>query len=484
MQQRIWLPVVVAALALAGCSSSKHTSAPASSAPAAGASSAAPSSAPAPVSAAPSSTAPAASSTPPAPASSAAAPSSTASGNLTVWVDAARLPDAKAYQAAHPNVKVNIVTFDGDGNGATSLQTKIQLWNKAGSGWPDVIFSEQVNDPVWMAQAPFNFAADMGAALGKSVTSQWPAASLAQCTVNGTLVCIQDNLAPDVLWVNKKLMTQFGYTVPKTWQDWQAIGNKVATDHPGYIIGASGESYGAWQYFWANQCPLESNVSGQKVTINVTDVHCTEMASLLDPLIKNGTVPPLSVFTPDFAKKYGGAADKVLMMVGPAWYTSVFHDTLKTPSGEMTDAPPLQWGTDSPVTTGQIGGGPWIISKHSSNPSAAADFVLWSATVFNPPPSSPDARGGLPGYGPLQAPWLTGLTSNTYWAADPGPAIKAAASQIWAGWNLVTYPDQPVWSNTVVTGLVAGKSLSSLLPAFGKGLSQAAKAAGYTVATS
>ena len=62
----------------------------------------------------------------------------------------------------------------------------------------------------------------------------------------------------------------------------------------------------------------------------------------------------------------------------------------------------------------------------------------------------------------MQGPWLTGLTSNTYWATDPGPAIKAAASQIWDGWDLVTYPDQPVWSNTVVTGLVAGKSLSSL----------------------
>jgi ABC-type glycerol-3-phosphate transport system substrate-binding protein len=475
-QRRVWLPVVVAALALAGCSSTKHNSTTASSSAAGQPSSTASGSAPA---SAATSSAPA-----PAPASSAPAAVSTASGNLTVWVDAARLPDAKAYQAAHPNVKTTIVTFDGDGNGATSLQTKIQLWNKAGSGWPDVIFSEQVNDPVWMAQDPFNFAADMGAALGKDVTSKWPAPSLAQCTVNGTLVCIQDNLAPDVLWVNQKLMTQFGYTVPKTWQEWQALGNKVATEHPGYIIGSSGESYGAWQYFWANKCPLESNVSGQKVTINAADVHCTEMASLLDPLIKNGTVPPLSIFSPDFAKKYGGTADKVLMMVGAAWYTGVFKDTVKTPAGELTAAPPLQWGTDTPVTTGQIGGGPWIISKHTSNPSAAADFVLWSATVFNPPPTSPDARGGLPGYGPLQDPWAKGVTSDTYWAADPGPTIKAAAGQIWDGWDLVTYPDQPVWSNTVITGLVAGKSLSSLMPAFGKALGQAAQAAGYTVATS
>ena len=81
------------------------------------------------------------------------------SNDLTVWVDAVRLPAAQAYVKAHPNVHVNVVTFDGDGNGATTLQTKIQLWNRTGNGWPDVVFSEQVNDPVWMAQKPFEFAA-------------------------------------------------------------------------------------------------------------------------------------------------------------------------------------------------------------------------------------------------------------------------------------------------------------------------------------
>ena len=52
------------------------------------------------------------------------------SGSITVWVDAVRLPAAKAYVKAHPKVKVKIVTFDGDGNGATTLQAKIQLWNR------------------------------------------------------------------------------------------------------------------------------------------------------------------------------------------------------------------------------------------------------------------------------------------------------------------------------------------------------------------
>src|ERR687887_475550 len=105
------------------------------------------------------------------------------SGDLTVWVDSVRLPVAHAYAAAHPNVHVKIVTYDGDGNGASTLQTKIQLWNRTGSGWPDVVFSEQVNDPVWMAQDPFNFAQPVDGLIPKDALAKWPAPSTAQCTI-------------------------------------------------------------------------------------------------------------------------------------------------------------------------------------------------------------------------------------------------------------------------------------------------------------
>jgi ABC-type glycerol-3-phosphate transport system substrate-binding protein len=421
------------------------------------------------------------SSSPTATGASSAAATGKVGGSITVWVDSVRLPAAQAYVKAHPNVHVKIVTFDGDGNGATTMQTKIQLWNRTGSGWPDVIFSEQVNDPVWMAEKPFDFAAPVKGLIPDSVLSQWPAPSTAQCTVNGTQICVQDNLAQVVLWVNKKLMDQFGYTVPTTWQQWAALGQKVATEHPGYIVGNVGDSFSHWIYLWSNQCPLQQ-LQGDQLTINATDTHCTEMASLLDPLIKGGALPPLSVFTPDFAKKYGGANDKVLLMPGPSWYaTSLFKDTLHIPAGQITAAMPLQWGSETPITTGQVGGGPWIISKHSANIATAADFVSWVTTVYNPDPTGPNARPGYPAYPPVAAKWLTGIAANPYFASDPTPALKAAASLIWKGWSIVTYPDQPVWSNTVVTGLVAGKTLSSLLPAFGSALAQAAQAASYQV---
>src|SRR3954469_21279232 len=133
-----------------------------------------------------------------------------ASGSITVWVDAAREPVTDAYIKSHPNVKVTKVVFDGDGNGATDLQAIIHLWNRPGSGWPDVVFTEQANDPVWMGQKPFDFAADLNKVFPKELIKGWPAPSLAQCTVNGRLVCLQDNLAQEVLYYNKKLMDRFG----------------------------------------------------------------------------------------------------------------------------------------------------------------------------------------------------------------------------------------------------------------------------------
>src|SRR3954451_16762977 len=227
-----------------------------------------------------------------------------ASGSITVWVDAVRLPAAKKYVKTHPNVKGKIVTYDGDANGATTLQAKIQLWDRVGEGWPGVILTEQAHDPVWMASKPFDYAASVKGLIPAKVLKGIPAPSRAQCTVNGREICVQDNLAQTVLWYDKTLMNKFGYQVPTTWQQWATLGEKVAKEHPGYIIGNTGDSYSHWVYLWAGQCPLSQVLKNGSVRINSGEAHCSRMASLLDPLIANGATPPENIFTPAFAQKY------------------------------------------------------------------------------------------------------------------------------------------------------------------------------------
>ena len=76
---------------------------------------------------------------------------------------------------------------------------------------------------------------------------------------------------------------------------------KVAKEHPGYIIGNIGDSYGHWLYLWADKCPISQVVAPKTVRINSATCTARAWRSLLDPLIKSGVVPPESVFTADFA---------------------------------------------------------------------------------------------------------------------------------------------------------------------------------------
>ena len=42
-----------------------------------------------------------------------------------------------------------MVTYDGDANGSDTFRTKSELFNRAGSGWPDVVFTDDDNAASW-----------------------------------------------------------------------------------------------------------------------------------------------------------------------------------------------------------------------------------------------------------------------------------------------------------------------------------------------
>ncbi|MGH3166501.1 MAG: hypothetical protein ACRDN0_11495, partial [Trebonia sp.] len=111
------------------------------------------------------------------------------SGALTVWVDSTRVPAAKAYAKAHPSVKLDIVTYDGDANGSNTLQTKVDLYDRTGSGWPDVVFSAENNEVSWAQPAGFTAPLNKGL-IPASALSQYSPGALAPCMVNGTLYCL------------------------------------------------------------------------------------------------------------------------------------------------------------------------------------------------------------------------------------------------------------------------------------------------------
>jgi ABC-type glycerol-3-phosphate transport system substrate-binding protein len=398
-------------------------------------------------------------------------------GPLTVWVDSTRVPAVQAYEKANPGVKVNMVVYDGDANGANTLQTKVDLYDRTGSGWPDVVFSAENNETSWAE--PAGFAAPLNKGLiPSSVLSGFASGTLNPCTINGTVYCLRNDVAPVVLWYDAPLMKQFGYSVPTTWAQYQQIGEEVARQHPGYIVGAAGDTFAPEIFMWASQCQANDVTAIRSVTVNVTTTNCSRMASLLDTLLADKSMSNLSAFSSAFDKAEKG---KVLMLPGPAWFAgSVFNTSsgLNTPKGQVAAAPMPQWPGTSTPTTGDVGGGTWYLSAHSAHLSAAVNFITWVTTNDG---YQADLAPGLPAYATAASDWLSKQEKSGYFANNIVPVIQQAAGQVWPGWGYGQFSQEAIWASTVTPGITAGKTIASMLPAWQSAITNYATADGYKV---
>lgn len=402
-------------------------------------------------------------------------PASQTGGAITVWVDSTRLAAAQLYQKEHPQAPMKIVTYDGDANGSNYLQTKVSLFNRTRSGWPDVVFSSQNNETSWAVRAGFTAPLNDGL-VPKSLLSGWASGANDPCTVNGTLYCLRNDLSQTVLWYDAPLMKQWGYTVPTTWEQYEALGQQVAAEHPGYLVGDAGDTFTPEIYLWAARCGANRITGPKAVTVNTTGPNCTRMASLLDTLIKNHTLSTSSVFSSDFDKNDAG---KILMMPGPSWYGgSLFQGTFKVPAGWIAVAPMPQWAGDTTPSVGNVGGGTWLLSAHSANLKAATAFLSWVTTSND---YQAKIAPGYPAYAPAATAWLANQTSTGYYADDIAAPLQAAAGQVWPGWGYGQFSQEAIWAATVTPGMTAGQSIVSLLPAWQGAVVNYARSDGYQV---
>lgn len=401
-----------------------------------------------------------------------------AASSITVWTDSTRLDAVKQYQAAHPDVKMNVVTYDGGADGSTYLQTKVQLFDRTGKGWPDVVFGAPV-DATWASRSTGGsaqpFAAPLDTLVPKDTLANFASGSLTPCVAEGHTYCLRNDIAQSVLWYNKKLMDQFGYTTPTTWEEYEALGQKVAKEHPGYLVGSVGDTNAHESYFWGSKCPAVEATGSDALRIDLSDDHCTRMAGMLDNLIKAGSVSTEAFFSQGFAKDKGA---KVLMAYGPSWYGQyLFNSAFKTPAGQITAALAPKWDGDAEPATGNVGGGIWMVSSHSANLKASSDLATWLTTSDDYQAKAPT----YPAYVPAAKAWLANPENSKYFATDISDVFTTAAGEVWKGWANTRFSTQSSWSSVVLPALTSGKSLTATLPAWQQALTDEAKSVGYQV---
>jgi multiple sugar transport system substrate-binding protein len=399
-------------------------------------------------------------------------PAKTSDSPLVVWTDATREAAFKAYQTAHPDVKMKVEVVDGAG-----MLGKIQLANRVGSGWPDVLFDPTTNEVAALQSQLFNYAAPLDKLVPKNVQDGFSTKN-SICKIDGKLYCLQNDLAQTVLWVNQPLMAKFGYQVPTTWDEYRTLGEKVAAEHPGYVIGAAGGANLWYDFLWSSGCPLADVKSSTQVEINTADKKCTRVAATLDPMMANGSVSRLGPFDAGMNKL---AKDgKVLMMPGPSWMGEFIikpDSGYGMPAGTVTAAAMPTWSGETTNWSGAYGGGIYVVSRHAANPAAAADVAQWVSTNDAYQKTAPT----YPAYGTAASAWSQAVTSSDYYAADPVPVLKAQASKINPAVGATRYQVDSTVVATVVASIKGGGDIATALPDLQTQLSGLAQAAGYEV---
>lgn len=395
-------------------------------------------------------------------------------GSLVVWVDDTRTEPAKKWAAANPGVKVDVQTVSSDPG---STPTKIGLANNAGKGWPDVVFLGNPEEVAALAANPIAFAAPLDGSVDPAVLQGFAAGTIERCTFEGKPYCLPNDIAQTVLWYNKALMDRFGYQVPRTMDEYRALSEKVAKEHPGYVMGSVAGRYGLNAFFGSSGCPYSEATSQTEMRINTSDPKCARVTDVIGPMVANKTLSTLDPFDPAVVKI--GNANKILMMPAPSWFGDfAFKPTYKTPKGELAAAQMPTWSGESKPWAGAVGGGLWVVSKHSENPDAANAFAVAMSTdpaIQGPAPTYPADKKSA-------EKWLASKKSDAYYAGDPGPVMQTEAGLINPVQSYIRFSTQQLDSfNKVVVPALGGGNAGQALQTFGDQLKQAAQASGYQV---
>jgi multiple sugar transport system substrate-binding protein len=397
---------------------------------------------------------------------------------ITVWIDTTRQAAVDAYKKANPDKAALIKEVIVDRG---EFPAKVLLFNNTSSGWPDVVFAEpsivgQVSDTA------HDFPLDLKDAVSEQVIQDF-GNSIAPCWFEGKLFCLRNDVAQNVLYYNTKLMDEFGYTVPTTWEEYQDLSDLVAQDHPGYSMGAFGDQWNWAVYFWASGCPMNEVLGENQVRINPNDARCERAAMLVDHMIANGTIAKLDPFDPAFAQIAND--NKLLMLIDASWFGEYIFggkpDSLyyKTADGQLGTAAPLKWKDDPAPMTATHGGAAWTVSRHTENPELAVEFTLFVTTADDYQSTGPT----FPAYLPVADKWAKTIQGNKLYANDPYPVFKDAVQYI------TPLDKQPRYDWGATTGKFLkaanqnGATQLAALQLIAEELQKVAEAQGYEVVT-
>jgi len=367
-----------------------------------------------------------------------------AGGSLTYW---SWTPQAEsqvaAFEAAYPNVDVELVNA-GTGN---DQYTKLQNAITAGSGAPDVVQIEYGALPQFalgdalLDLTPYGFG---------DLESDYTESTWGQVVFDGKIYGLPQDSGPTALFYNAAVFDQYGIEVPTTWDEYLEAARKLhAADPTKYITSDTGDAGFTMTSIWqAGGLPFKTE--GTNVTVNLQDEGSKRWADYWNQLIQEELVSPVPGWSDDW---YKGLADGgVASLVIGAWMPGVLEGSVPDAAGDWRVAPVPTW--DGTPASSENGGGGQSVTKQSKNPALAAGFLKWlnnspeSLKIFTDEGGFPSTNAEL-----TNADFLN-YESEYFGGQKINEVLGAAAADVVPGWSYLPFQ---VYANSIF-GDTAGQA--------------------------
>lgn len=211
------------------------------------------------------------------------------------------------------------------------------------------------------------------------------------------------DVEPMVMHYRSDLFRRYGFEVPRTWEEFEALARKVRRTAPGRrltLFPTDGSTQFA-AYSWQLGAQW-FDIRDGAWNVSLTDAATRRVAAYWQRLIDDDLVFMNPVDSTQEKAQVGNG--QLIARLSGAWEAGAQMTAHPGQKGAWTVAPLPQWDPDKPVV-GTHGGSTFAVTESSQNPEAAMEFIEWQV-------SHPDAlRARLSSGASSQYPAAPGLVS-------------------------------------------------------------------------
>lgn len=317
---------------------------------------------------------------------------------ITFWTWVGLEPAVEQFEAEHPGIDVELVTF-----GPWDLHDKLLTALAAGSGAPDIA---QLVIRRFDAYRDTGQLVDLAPYLSEEYMAEVPESIWPAVSSGGGIYGVPTDYGPGVIWYRRDVLEEYDIETPiETWDDFIAAGKRIRE-------GSNGEQYMMPIYMPSGQWGVASFVQFfQSAGGNFYDADgnlIRENEQLEDTLtwyhdlvVKHDIAYPVPWFTPSF----WSLLESGLFVTLPA-NTSEGRNIQKFAADQAGDwgvMPWPKWSEDAPAYTGIWGGNVLTVPKQSQNQEAAITFAKWLSGTIDGQIAYFEYVGGMPIYQPALA---------------------------------------------------------------------------------